>query len=57
MRGHDSLFIIITSKDNKQAHKKAENKNSKRQVNGSERNLSSPYVIIEVTPLVLSELL
>ena len=31
MRGGNSLFIIITSKENMQASKKAENKHSNRQ--------------------------
>ena len=47
MRGRTSLFIIITSKDNTKAFKKAGNKHSNRQKTGSKGNFSALYVIIE----------
>ena len=50
MRGHSSLFLIITPKDNTQAFKKAENKHLKRQETGYEGHFSSLYVIIELSP-------
>ena len=50
MRGHNSLFIVITPNDNMQAFNKAENKHSKRQDNGSEGRLSALYAIIEFPP-------
>ena len=49
MRGHNSFLIIITSKDYTQAFKKSENKHSKSQESGSERNFSALYFIIEVS--------
>ena len=45
-RGHNDSFITITSKDNKQASRKAENKQSKRKETGSEGNLSTVNVIM-----------
>ena len=50
IRGRNSLFIIITSKDDMQLFRNAENEHSKRQVSGSGGHFSPLYVIIEVTP-------
>ena len=50
MRGHNSLFIVITSKDNPQEFQKAENKYSKSQETILEGNISTLYIIIEDSP-------
>ena len=50
MRGGNSFCIIVTSKYNNQAFKKAENNHPKRHRNLSEGNFSAIYVIIKLAP-------
>ena len=45
-RGHNALFITITSKDSNQSFKKSENDNSKKQKTGPEGHLLALYIII-----------